>query len=303
MADVGCLGREIVAGWPERVSGFQVRHRQEDRQTCADELAHGCVRRSTMLAVVTERLSVSGRVHHGACMERVVSLNAIHPRSMGCADRRHHGDCEYGKYGYKAREHASKISTAHDDVHSRERSGSGKQSHQGEAEVAGSGSGTGRLRRSLRNIVAGGLLAGALIAVYAGLLYVPPAFNTTASADVIAQGRQIYSDQCAACHGANLEGQPDWRTPLPSGRLPAPPHDETGHTWHHSDDVLFRIVKEGTAAVVGGGYESDMPGFAGVLSDAEIRAVLDYIKSTWPERERSHQERVSQGNKTIHKES
>ncbi|MDF0603596.1 cytochrome c [Psychromarinibacter sp. C21-152] len=115
------------------------------------------------------------------------------------------------------------------------------------------------------------------------------------SADVISQGRQIYADQCAACHGADLEGQPEWRSPLPSGRLPAPPHGASGHTWHHPDDVLFRIVKEGTAAIVGGGYESDMPGFADVLSDPEIRAVLDYIKSTWPERERSYQERVSQG--------
>lgn len=48
--------------------------------------------------------------------------------------------------------------------------------------------------------------------------------------------------------------------------------------------------------MVGGGYESDMPGFADVLSDADIRAVLDYIKSTWPERERRYQERVSEAN-------
>ena len=116
-----------------------------------------------------------------------------------------------------------------------------------------------------------------------------------ASEDVIAQGRQVYEAQCAACHGAELQGQPDWRTPLPSGRLPAPPHDASGHTWHHSDAVLFRIVKEGTAAIVGGGYESDMPGFGDVLSDAEIDAVLAYIKSTWPERERSYQESVSRG--------
>ena len=84
------------------------------------------------------------------------------------------------------------------------------------------------------------------------------------------------------------------RHPLPSGRLPAPPHDAGGHTWHHPDDILFRIVREGTAAIVGGGYESDMPGFADLLSDAEIRAVLAYIKSTWPERERTYQENVSQ---------
>jgi mono/diheme cytochrome c family protein len=57
--------------------------------------------------------------------------------------------------------------------------------------------------------------------------------------------------------------------------------------------VLFRITRDGTAAVVGGGYESDMPGFRGVLSDAEIRAVLAFIKSTWPERERGFQESQS----------
>lgn len=113
-------------------------------------------------------------------------------------------------------------------------------------------------------------------------------------AETIAVGRALYEVHCAACHGAELEGQPDWRSPLASRRLPAPPHDASGHTWHHSDDVLFRIVKEGTAAIVGGGYESDMPGFGDVLSDSEIRAVLDYIKSTWPERERSYQESVSQ---------
>lgn len=132
------------------------------------------------------------------------------------------------------------------------------------------------------------------MAVFAGRHYAQTASNAASSAEVIEQGRQIYADQCASCHGAQLEGQPDWKTPLPSGRLPAPPHDAGGHTWHHPDDILFRIVREGTAAIVGGGYESDMPGFADLLSDAEIRAVLAYIKSTWPERERTYQENVSQ---------
>ncbi|WP_292039113.1 MULTISPECIES: c-type cytochrome [unclassified Brevundimonas] len=131
------------------------------------------------------------------------------------------------------------------------------------------------------------------MAVFAGRHYGQTSSNAASSAEVIEQGRQIYADQCASCHGAQLEGQPDWKTPLPSGRLPAPPHDADGHTWHHPDDILFRIVKEGTAAIVGGGYKSDMPGFA-VLSDAEIQAALAYIKSTWPERERTYQENVSQ---------
>ena len=134
-----------------------------------------------------------------------------------------------------------------------------------------------------------GLTASALIATWILVGLRAEAEN----AETIALGRTIYETQCAACHGAQLEGQPDWQMPLPSGRLPAPPHDATGHTWHHPDDILFRIVKEGTAAIVGGGYESDMPGFADVLSDAEIRAVLAYIKSTWPERERSYQAETS----------
>ena len=105
----------------------------------------------------------------------------------------------------------------------------------------------------------------------------------------LARGEALYAVHCASCHGAELEGAPDWRTPLANGRLPAPPHDASGHTWHHPDHVLFAITKLGSAAVVGGGYQSDMPGFAEVMSDAEIRDVLAWIKSSWPERERRHQ--------------
>ena len=102
-------------------------------------------------------------------------------------------------------------------------------------------------------------------------------------------GERLYQENCASCHGANLEGQPDWRTRLPNGRLPAPPHDASGHTWHHTDRVLFDIVKRGPAAIVGAGYESDMPGYEGVLTDDEITSIVDYIKSTWPDKERAFQ--------------
>ena len=94
-------------------------------------------------------------------------------------------------------------------------------------------------------------------------------------------GRLIYDQHCASCHGANLEGQPNWQKRLPNGRLPAPPHDATGHTWHHSDADLFAMVKGGMSAVVPG-YESDMPAFAETLDDQQIRDVLAYIKSRWP---------------------
>lgn len=65
-------------------------------------------------------------------------------------------------------------------------------------------------------------------------------------------GRRLYAAHCAACHGANLEGQANWRTRLANGRLPAPPHDASGHTWHHSDQVLLDITKKGPAAYPAG---------------------------------------------------
>jgi len=108
----------------------------------------------------------------------------------------------------------------------------------------------------------------------------------------LALGRARYAEHCAACHGVNLEGQPNWKERSPNGRMPAPPHDATGHTWHHADSDLFLITKKGVEAVVPG-YESDMPAFESVLTDEEIRSVLAYIKSTWPQREREYQEAQS----------
>lgn len=110
--------------------------------------------------------------------------------------------------------------------------------------------------------------------------------------DELIAGKQIYAENCASCHGENLEGQPDWRRRLDNGRMPAPPHDEMGHTWHHSDRNLFIVTKGGVQAVVPG-YESDMPAFKGILTDDEIADVLAYIKSTWPERQRAFQAEVS----------
>jgi len=125
------------------------------------------------------------------------------------------------------------------------------------------------------------------------LLLLPASDSKQSPAEALALGRAVYQQHCATCHGVNFEGQSAWQTPLPTGRLPAPPHDATGHTWHHSDRVLFEITKYGTAEFVGRGYENDMLGFASVLSDEEIRAVLAFIKSSWPDRERRYQEEMS----------
>lgn len=115
---------------------------------------------------------------------------------------------------------------------------------------------------------------------------------------LVAQGSKIYAAHCAACHGADLSGEPgwpDWRQRKPDGQLAAPPHDETGHTWHHPDEMLFQITKLGTAGYIGDpNHPSDMPAFGEVLSDREIAAVLSYIKSTWTGEARDANARMNQ---------
>ena len=102
------------------------------------------------------------------------------------------------------------------------------------------------------------------------------------SLEIVKLGAKVYGEQCASCHGAKLEGQPNWRQRTPNGRIPAPPHDESGHTWHNADHVLFAITKNGMVPPYAPkDYESDMPAFVGKLSDREIWAVLAFLKSHW----------------------
>lgn len=61
-----------------------------------------------------------------------------------------------------------------------------------------------------------------------------PAVASGAEGLDIAEGEALYAEACAACHGAQLEGQPDWRTRGPDGRLPAPP----------------RMMKRGTPGII-----------------------------------------------------
>jgi mono/diheme cytochrome c family protein len=146
-----------------------------------------------------------------------------------------------------------------------------------------------------------GLFLGAVVVavtVAAGWMFWPSTSTGRADPDdprQVALGEVVYRENCASCHGAKLEGQPDWRIRKPDGRLPAPPHDETGHTWHHPDDQLFPITKLGLKPPLAPeGYESDMPVFGPILTDEQIWAVLAFIKSRWPEKIRTRQNILNQ---------
>ncbi len=115
----------------------------------------------------------------------------------------------------------------------------------------------------------------------------------------VTRGRALYEANCASCHGANLEGQPDWQGPGPDGRYPAPPHDASGHTWHHSDaDLIAYITLGGEAALaqMGVRFDSAMPAFGDALSQQDIEDILAYIKSRWSESERAVQSERSRAN-------
>jgi len=120
-------------------------------------------------------------------------------------------------------------------------------------------------------------------------------------AKAVARGAELYAEACASCHGAKLEGQPDWKSPRGDGVYPAPPHDASGHTWHHPDDMLFAYTKLGGAeALRRMGLEtaiSGMPGFADTLSDADISDIFTFIKSKWPARERNYQFQQTEADK------
>ena len=99
---------------------------------------------------------------------------------------------------------------------------------------------------------------------------------------IVTLGQNIYSENCASCHGVDLEGQENWQKRDDEGYLPAPPHDETGHTWHHPDEYLFLMTKYGIEKIIGKKYLNKMPAYKDILTNKEIIAVLSFIKSKWP---------------------
>ena len=131
----------------------------------------------------------------------------------------------------------------------------------------------------------GAAFAFLVIAVTAALWFEEKSLADPDNTQQVTRGKSVYAQYCISCHGVRLEGQANWSERLPSGRMPAPPHDASGHTWHHPDAMLFGMTKYGLVPgkYAPPGYQSDMPALGGVLSDEDLWAVLAYIKSSWPQ--------------------
>ena len=108
----------------------------------------------------------------------------------------------------------------------------------------------------------------------------PPEIDTA----LAARGEDKYLQYCAVCHGVDLRGAPNWQTPSEDGSYPPPPHDSSGHTWHHSDSVLTDLILNGSAF-----EQSRMPAFGDRLTEDDVVAILEYLKSEWGEAERAYQ--------------
>jgi mono/diheme cytochrome c family protein len=156
-----------------------------------------------------------------------------------------------------------------------------------------------RRRRDLSRVVAllGALVVVALV-VSCGIdrdddddgASSPTAEVPALDAALVTRGRDVFLANCASCHGANAEGAPNWQKPDSRGNLPPPPHDDTGHTWRHSDAELAGIIKNGLRDPFNKTPELTMPPFKHKLSDADIEAVITYFKSLWSPEHRRYQE-------------
>jgi mono/diheme cytochrome c family protein len=106
----------------------------------------------------------------------------------------------------------------------------------------------------------------------------PPAAGRITDPAIIARGAQIFGKNCASCHGDRAQGAFRWEHPGADGRYPPPPLDGSAHAWHHPQAALEQVIRSGTQAQGG-----NMPAWGGKLKDADIRAVIAWFQSLWPD--------------------
>ncbi len=92
------------------------------------------------------------------------------------------------------------------------------------------------------------------------------------------QGRALFLQNCAVCHGNEAQGTTDWRKRDKDGNYPPPPLDGTAHAWHHPKMALVYTIKNGTKALGG-----TMPAWKDSLTDDEIESIIVWFQAKWPD--------------------
>ena len=109
----------------------------------------------------------------------------------------------------------------------------------------------------------------------------------------LAEGQRQYNIYCAHCHGYLGEGQnPSSRIQTEAlGYQTVPPHDETGSTWRHPDQLLHDAIKYGIESPLN---LYPMSEYGSRLSDDQIQWVIDYMKGWWTDEQRANQARLTE---------
>jgi mono/diheme cytochrome c family protein len=105
-----------------------------------------------------------------------------------------------------------------------------------------------------------------------------PAIKRSPDMAQIARGGKLYQQNCAACHGADAEGAPNWQQQGPDGKWPAPALNGTAHAWHHPMAILKRTIRDGTEKIGG-----SMPAWGDKLSEQEMDDIIAWFQARWPD--------------------
>jgi len=105
----------------------------------------------------------------------------------------------------------------------------------------------------------------------------------------VALGHSLYDQHCAFCHGQDLAGKPGWDGDYPTGGRPPLPLDGSAAIARLTDRDLFDVSKFSGQPFSPPSYKNDMPGFEGRLANADLWAIIAFMKSRWPEEAREQQ--------------
>ena len=91
-----------------------------------------------------------------------------------------------------------------------------------------------------------------------------------ATAESIAKGQMLFSQNCTICHGEDGRGD----GPV-AATLPLKPANLYQHIPYHADAFFFGVMTKGLAGV--------MPAFEGQLSETDRWNILNYLRATFTE--------------------